>query len=770
VFLKGQMDRSVRLQGLYAFGPFVLDPARRVLMRNAEPVALTPTVFDTLLHLVDNFGRVVTKEELLDAVWPRRLVEESNVTQTIFTLRKALGCGGDTTRYVITAPGRGYRFAEPVRFEAGGALAPFDALDVKPSPAPTPPAPRSRRAGILIGAGIAAAALIAAVAVVSPWPWRSPPASAPRALVVLADFQNQTGEPIFDRTLAKATEIDLDQSPVVTVLTQRQVEATLALMTRPADTALTAPLAGEVCARSGGAAVLEGAIAALGARYLITLTATDCEGTRTLAAEKAVVAGREAVVGALDTMTARIRRRLGESARSVGRFNVPLAREKTASLDALKAYSEGVWLGEHGQRMNAVPLLEQAVRLDPKFAMPYVTLSVIYYNSSDFARGAEYITKAYALRDTVDERERYHIVARYTENVTHDTDAVIHTYREWSALYPNDDMALSNLGNAENWIGNYAEAIPFARRAFALNPGKEATYVVLARALMHDGQVAEAAAICARAVSRGLAGDDAWGLITEIDAARGDDAAIARDMAATRGRTSERKVLIHAAEYAWRRGRIAEGDALYERASALSREQGLVDYTLPQRARELVDLGLADRAGSLLGEVAAADHDNSDLIFATAEIGDETLARNLSRAAVKRAPHDTLAIDVFGPQTEAALALRAGRPADAISDLRPAAPFEMRDFDTPYLRGRALLAAGDGARAAIEFRKILDHPTIEPTSPLFPLARLGLARALRLRGDVAGARRAYQAFLTAWKFADPDLPPLIAAKAELARL
>jgi len=772
------MDTSVRPKGLYGFGPFVLDPVRRLLTREGTPVALTPTVFDTLLHLVENHGRVVTKDELLDAIWPGRVVEESNVTQTVFTLRKALGGAEDSARFIVTAPGRGYRFAEQVRFEAGApsAVTPWDRGVERPQLREDGPgagrAAKKRPRLALAAVAICGLVLIGVGAFVALRPWRSAPVSGVPALVVMADLRNLTGEPIFDRTLATAMEIDLDQSPLITVLPQRRVEDTLALMTRPSDAALTPVLAGEVCARNGARAVLQPGIAAFGKTYLLTVTATDCAGSRTLAAEKAQVTGREAVIAALDKLTAAIRERLGESAGSIQRFDIPLARERTVSLAALKAYSEGAWRVDHGRRIEAIPLFQHAIELDPNFAMAYAALSAIYVNSNDFDRAAEYGSKAYALRMTVGERARFHLAARYTESVLNDTEAAIRTYRAWTAVYPEDDIPWANLANAENWIGHFSEAVAPAQRALALNASKEAPHVVLARSLLYTGRVGAAARICAQAVAKGLAGDDTHGLLVEIAAASGDQPAMTREVAwaLARGKSGERKVLLYAARDAYRRGRVREGESLFARVSALSRDQGLTDYTLPFRARELTDLGLKDRALVLLDQVPASDQDDSDFIFSQAEIGDAARARSLLQRELQRSPRDTLEVDVFAPETRAALAMRRGQAAEAVAALRPVIPYEMRTFDTLYLRGRAYLAAGDAAAAAVEFRKILDHPTIEATSPLLPLARLGLARALRLEGDLLASRREYQAVLDGWKNADTDLPALQAAKAEYARL
>ncbi len=215
---------------------------------------------------------------------------------------------------------------------------------------------------------------------------------------------------------------------------------------------------------------------------------------------------------------------------------------------------------------------------------------------------------------------------------------------------------------------------------------------------------------------------------------------------------------------------MRRGDALYEREAELAREQGLSDHRyLASRAYYLADLGLEAEARALLAR-EPADADTPDYRFMLMAIGDAGRAQAMLAKDLAQAPADPLLNAVYAPEERAALALRQGRPAEAVAALAPALPYAARNFDVPYQLGRAYLAAGDGGRAAAAFHQVVDHPGIDPGSPQLTLARLGLARALRVAGDVAGARREYQALLAAWKDADPDMPALLAAKAEFARL
>jgi len=768
------MDAGVREGKYYQFGAFVLDPTRRVLSLDGAPVALSSTPFETLLYLVEHPGRVVSKDELLDAVWPKRVVDEANVSQTVFTLRKTLAAAGGTLTYIATAPGQGYRFVQPVEVHghnvAFAGATPLKAA-VESADRESPNGESSTRPGRRLPPGLAVAAcvLIVLVAGAAVWRLRHPPSASGQRVVVLADFQNLTADPMFNRAVSKAVEIDLDQSPFVTALPPARVADTLDLMAKPKDTPLTTDVASEICTRNAGSAVVDGAIAPIGSDYLVALTVTNCAGDQVIDAEKAQVSGREAVVPALDGLVTRMRGKLGEPQGSIDRFSVPLEREKTASLEALEAYSQADWLELHGSPTEAIPLYQRAIGLDPNFAMAYAGLAAVLYNSHDFQRAADTLAKAYALRDTVGERQRYNIEAHYAEGAQNDTLGAIRAYRAWAQAYPFDNKPWSNLANAENWLGDYQAALEPARRGLALSPQREPSYTVLARDLMHLNRFDEAAAVCAEAVAKGVAGQDIHGLLAELAAARGDQAGIDAQLAWARGKPAERTLLLYAARYAARLGQIGRSEPMYDRLSQISKDQGLVDYTLPFRARELEDLGRPDLARAALARVSP-DSNDTDYVFDLAEFGDAHRAEAMLGPNVSDAPQDTLENNIFAPETRAVLALRRGRPLDAVAAMAPTQRYEMRAYDSPYLNGRIDLAAGEATNAAVEFRRIIDNPGIEPTSPLYPLAWLGLARALAAQHDLAGAKKAYEQVFVLWKAADRDLPPLLAAQSEYSRL
>jgi len=752
------MDVSVRAGKHYAFEAFVLDPARRTLTRAGEAVALTPTLFDTLLYLVEHPGQVVTRDQLLDAIWPSKTVDAANVSQTIFTLRRSLASAGAPEQLIATAPGAGYRFACPVEALSGKPPVGVSAQ----SSSPQRPSPRAWWVwAALLGP-------VAAVALAIGWP-RHAPGPPTSNLVVLDGFQNLAHDPEFDQSLQMATQIDLQQSPYVQVLSAQRIADTLALMTLAPDTVLTPALSREICVRNNGAASIDGAVAKVGARYLLTLTATNCATGEIIAADKTEVDRRDDLLPALDRLVGRLRSRLGEPQDSIRQFQAPLLQRRTASLAALQAYSQGFYDFNHGKRIEAIPSYQRAITLDPSFSAAYADLAVVYNNLDQDDLAAAAITKAYALRDAAGAQQQLVISARYNTIVSGDIPEGLRIYRAWTQIYPNDSTAWTNLANKETWIGAYALAIEDGRRAFVLNPDSEGAYVVAARALLRAGRLDEAQAACAQAAAHHVDGDDLHGVLYDIAVARGDDIAAAAQLQWAAGKPGERTLLIAAGQEALARGQVQRGLDLFGRAAARGQSFGLGDIFSAPNARLLFDLGREDLARQHLAQVPAG-YDSPDYRFALAEFGDAAQADALLAADVKKTPSNTLLTQVFAAEQHAAADLRRGQPTAAIEALRTAAPYEMRTLDIPYLRGQAYLAARDGVHAAAEFQKILANRGVEPVSEHYQLAHLGLARALRLTGDVAGSRKAYEAFFADWRGADPDMPLLAAARAEYAGL
>lgn len=736
------------------FGPFTLDRKRRVLTRDGEPVALRRTEFDTLAFLLLNRDRIVTKDELLDAVWSDRIVEESSVSQAIYKLRTALGDKG----MIVTEPGIGYRFTGPTAAKA-------------PTPAKTSPiaaAFSDRARAFQLGLAFGAVLLAVSGGFVALQPWSRTPHGDANSTVVFADFLNQTGDPVFNGTVSTAAQIDMRQSPHLTVMADQRIQETLGLMMRPKDTPLTPAVAREVCARNNAQAVIDGSVAKIGERYLLTLTATGCVDGQVIVADKADAASREALLPALDQLVDRVRRRLGESAASIEKFNVPLASRRTASLEALKAYSEATYLDQHGRRVESIALYKRAIELDPNFAMAYADLGNAYLGLHD-EHMIDLIAKAFALRDLAGEHDKLLITIRYGLTVQRDQIEALQLLRTMANLYPSEAWSRVTLADRQDWIGLRPADIQDAQTAIALDPDSEPSYAVLARLYMHAGRFDLARSTCAQAVARHLDGDRIHKLLFEIAFAQDDDADVAREVRWAQGKPGEEVILVDSGQAAASRGQMRLAETLFGRAVSAGKKAGIRDWLAAPYARLLNDVGLNAEAKRKLAE-PPLDDTADDYRAAMAAIGDPQRAEALTRDAVARSPHDTKLNVEYAPVVRATLALRRGKPSDAIEALKGSSDYELSDFDIPYLRGQAYLAAGDGAHAAIEFGKILDNRGVRPLSVKYPLARLGLARALHLQGKLPESRKAYEQFLTAWRNADTDVPVLQQAKAEYARL
>lgn len=344
----------------FQFGPYRLDPDRRLLLRENKAVPVQPKAFDILLVLCQNSEKVVPKEELLNKVWPDTFVEESNLAQNIFVLRKTLGDMVDEKRYIITVPGRGYRFAEKVSVieeeevaqesQAGELIQDEDRLIVtshtrsrivveqQQEPVKPLPARGSRSRTVIAMASTIGVLMVAAAAYLY---MHRPLKLTEKDTILLADFDNQTGDSVFDGALRQGLSVELEQSPFLNLLSEQRIAQTLSLMTRAKDSRLSPELAREVCQRTASAAVLNGIIAQIGTRYLLTLKAINCTTGNTLASAEAKANDKDHVLDALSAVASDIRRTLGESLATVQKFDVTLPQATTPSLEALKASSLG---------------------------------------------------------------------------------------------------------------------------------------------------------------------------------------------------------------------------------------------------------------------------------------------------------------------------------------------------------------------------------------------------------------------------------------------
>lgn len=745
----------------YIFGPFRLSLINGTLTRDDMPIEMSRTIFDALSFFVRNADRLVTKDELMEAVWHGRIVEESNLRQTVSALRKALGAEGQ--ELIATVSGRGYRFAarprrirvtalpeDPGSEDAGGVRG-------RQPRENTPPGGMRRWRWVALAGGVL-------TTVTAVWLFGTGSRLGPNHLVVLADFSNQTHEAIFDGSLQNLLRVDLGQSPFVNVMPDKQARATLALMEKPDGTALSQPVAAEICQRNNADAVVQGSIAPIGSAYLVSLAASDCASGRQLAAAQRQVDKREAVAPALDTLIASVRRQLGESFASVQKYNVPLVEERTGSLDALKALSEAQWLFEHGKLSEAIPVAGQALALDPDLVAAHKLLGVIHLNLRDLPSAVAELTKAYARRDRLNERDRGALSALYDQYVLGDERAAIGDLQALTALYPFYVAGWSNLANAENDLGQFDAAVAAGRQALALNPTLEAAYVVTARAERSTGRLDDAWATTQAAVAHHLDGPALHRERLAIALAKEDATAVVAEAAWAEAHPSQLMDMTEG-EWAISQGRIADAANLFAAINRLPGQPGQSDPTLTLQAGLLAQIGMEDAARALLARYAG-DGNDPDLLDAQSIVGDPARIEALLARLQAANPKATLLTQIYIPQARAELALRRGDSTEALRQLQAPLTYQARAYRTLSLAGAAYLAQGDGARAATAYRTILAHRGWRPESPLYPLARLGLARALRLQRDFAGSHAQYAAFLAGFAHADSTLPLAQAAAVE----
>jgi DNA-binding winged helix-turn-helix (wHTH) protein/tetratricopeptide (TPR) repeat protein len=787
-------------QPLIRFEGYELDPAARTLKRDGHPVAIKPKTFDLLLYLAEHPHEVVTKEQLLTAVWPNSFVEERNLSQHVFLLRKALAASGKGEGIVTTVPGKGYQFtADLERVPKYPQHPSKDGLVIhsvqsitrvvveedEDSDAGTDEGlagdgerlalPSSTRHWRWWAASAVATALLGTAA----WfEWQKlHPKVGSHVQVVIADFENSTGDATFDHTLNKVVQIDLQQSPYFTVVGDARLRHAMALMGRKADAFITAEDVREACQRLNAQVYLTPAIDSVGSRYAVTMSAYACGDGRMIGARKEDADSKAGVLRAVEDATSRIRKDVGESRASLEQFDKPLYLERTTSLDALKAYSEGHRQLDSGKFEDAARLFQHAIELDPNFAIAYAQLSTTYYNLGDNRRDKENIAKAYAMRDTVDERERLYITYRYHWSVTGDLHAVLDTLQVWTATYPQDTIAMADLASDLTWIGRYSESAALAARAIQIDDANGTAngiiYEMAARAYKRAGMFDKALDYYNSAVQRKVDTGGIHTIALQIAALRHDDQEVARQVAWSRGTPDEGLILQDAGMAALADGRVHASEHWFAEAAGAARRDKTEDdlaATAESRPRMLVELGLVPQAKQLLKSFSGQDS-YMDGVFTSAEIGDAAQARAAAERRQKESPQDTLVNVEYAPSVYAALALRAGKPADAVELMRASEPYEMHDPAVIYLRGQAFLSAGKAAEAEAEFRKLIDNPGIDdPLTPLHALAHLNVARALVQEHKPDEARTEYATFIEIWKAADADLPPLKQARAETSLL
>jgi len=770
-----------RLKQLYEFGPFRVDPDKELLLRQDETVPLAPKAFQILLILIRHSKEVVTKDDLLKAVWPDTFVEEANLSRNIFLLRKALGETPQEHQYIITVPGRGYRWAEDVQLVPEQELSVVAASHAKVQ---VEIKETSKWQWVTLTGALIVLITIGLFRLLL----KPTPLLTEKDTVVLADFANSTGEPVFDGTLRQGLSVQLEESPFLGLVSEERIQQTLRLMNRPSDAQLTPEVAREVCERTGGTAVLEGSVASIGRQYVLGLRAKDCRTGDVLDEEQGQARRKEDVLHALDQIATKFRRRIGESLTSVQNYDTPLAEAATPSLEALKAYSKG-WQLVYSNQPGAIPFFTKAIEIDPEFAMAHAALGLMYGHTGESGLASEHTAKAYALRDHASERERYFIAAYYQGRATGNQEKAEQICQAWSRSYPHDVTPHAFLsGFIYTGLAKYERAVAEAQRVIELDADADIGYSNLAYDYVYLGRLSEAEGTLQKAADRKLEMPDF--LVQRYDVAflEADDAAMARVVTSAQSDSGAEDWIFHHQSFVFAyAGRLREAQKMSLQAAELTKQAGHSEraalFETASALREALfgnPAAAKRRAAAALRQAKNREVEYGNAL-ALALAGSSSKAQAMADDLERNFPEDTSVRFSYLPVLRASLALNSHQPSIAIRALESATPYEL---GTPrsnlqgffgalypiYVRGEAYLAANQGASAVAEFQKILDHRGIVISDVIGALAYLQLGRAYAMAGDNAKAQAAYQTFLKLWKDADPDIPILKQAKAEYARL
>jgi eukaryotic-like serine/threonine-protein kinase len=597
--------------------------------------------------------------------------------------------------------------------------------------------------------------------------------------IVLADFTNTTGDAVFDGTLRQGLAIQLEQSPFLEIMGDQQVQQDLRLMSVAPESHITSQIAHDICVRDGAAATIDGSIGSLGTNYVITLQATSCRGSATLAREQVQAGDKEHVLNALGTAATAIRAKLGESLSTLQRFDTPLEQATTPSLDALQAYTLGRKAMAGSDWAAAVPLFQQAIRLDSNFAMAYARLGTCYRNLGESTSGAASIREAYELRERASEVEKFYIEAHYYEIVTGEMEKTRRVDELWEQTYPRDYSPASDLETIYVFSGQYDKALAVTRESLRRAPNAVG-YAELVFCYIALNRPDEARSTIEEAQAKRLDSPDLHTFMYLLAFLQNDAATEAQQLAWAAGKPGvEDQLLASEAATAAYSGKMEKARELSRRAVASAQQAEEKETAAGYAANAALWEALYGNAveARQWAKTALGLSNGRDVQFsaalALAFAGDTVRARSLADDLDKRFPEFTVIQFNFLPTIRAQLALSGNDPSKAKEALQPAVPYELGlpgELYPVYVRGEAYLASHQGIEAAAEFQKILDHRGIVLNSPNGALAHLELGRAYALQGDTAKARTAYRELLTLWKDADPRIPILKEARTEYAKL
>ena len=764
---------------LIRFGVFEVDLQTGQLRKHGLKIKLREQPFQILSLLLEHPGQVVNREELQKRLWPADTFVDFDrgLNRAVNQLRDALGDSAENPRFIETFPKRGYRFIATV--EADEPAAPAEPAPAEPEHQPAPETRRPPRAGIWLPA-VAAGMLICLAAV---W-FNTRKAHAPTEpnTVVLAEFDNHTGDTAFDYALKQALRIDLQQSPFLKILSDQQVADTLRQMGRSPDQGLTQQVARELCVRAGGKAVLGGAVARLGNEYVLNLDAVNCQTGESLGQEQVRTSAKEEVLRGLDKAASNLRGKLGESLSSIRLSDRPLNDFiSTSSLEAFQAYVNGQKMVQQKGRPYGIPFFRRAADLDPNFAFAYLQLGYLYGYLGEPRLAAENILKAYGLRDAVSQAERFPITAQYYLKVTEQPERAVSTCQVWIQTYPWDGTEHDRATVAYMELGQHENALAESVRAYEKRGDLSITLNQLARGYLFLNRLDDARAIYKKNFARNpdqLFWRQGMYLLGFFD---GDTKLMEEQVAwalQTPG-VEDQLLAMHANTNAYF-GHVGKSRELTRQAVEFSRRNEFRERAAMLIAREALweawfgDSEAAGRQARAALSLVPGRDVRTLAALALARAGETNQARKLADQLDAEFPLSTLIHSYWLPAIRAEIELQGGAYDRAIELLRATVPYELADTAAPlipvYVRGEAYLEARQGEAAAAEFQKIIEHRGLVGNSPVGALAHLGIAHAYSASGETTKARSNYQDFFGLWKQADAGTPILKQAGGEFQKL
>jgi len=773
-----EASRASHNSQVIAFADFKVDLRAGVLSRNGTAIRLQEQPFQVLALLAERAGQVVSREQLRLHLWPADTFVDfdNSLNAAINKVREALGDSAEDPVFIETLPRRGYRFIAPVETLPGKAF--FARSPRTGSQIPATGA-KVRWWGLILLAGFALGAMVY---------WakqRLEYRLNEKDTIVLADFENSTGDAVFDGTLRQALSVQLQQSPFLSLVPDQQLRETLQFMGRSTEERVVGRVAQEICQRQGAKAVLQGSIKSMGSRYVLNLNALNCQTGASLSQEQEEIESKEQVLGTLGSMASRLRRKLGESLALIQKYDTPVAEATTPSLEALKAYSLGVIEQEKGNDAGALPFFKRAIELDSNFALAYMRLYISDWNIGEYELGREAAAKAFALRDRVSEREKLSITALYHDIVTGDLEKVIEADELWAKTFPRESIPHASLATDHSLIGSYDIALAESNATIRVAPQSIFGYGNLALAYQGLNQWRESREALERTITIG-GESQAYCWLFVLAFAQGDQPSMQKylELGATKVQESDMGAFqFNQAGVAAFQGHLRTARELVQAAVRSADRVGLKQNQpamLAQEARweaQLGNLREAEEQARYAAKRAKGIDVELNAALALALAGDLPGAEKLADGLERSHPDDTILKTVSIPLIRSEIAMQRGNASQAVELLKISEPYELGiglyyfpALMPTYVRGQAYLKLSDGAKAATEFRKVLGHRGSGPISLNYVLAQLGLGRANALSGNIAGAKAAYEDFLTLWKDADPDIPILKQAKAEYAKL